>query len=200
MSEGQEALPIGIERQRPEIRVSLRGVRRLVTGRMRQGTRVLYKSDDGQLVTSERLVLRRARQAGYGCFRLRPYLWRLLPHIAPQGTDWGGLPPSRDGDEHLVTTLRKRAKLIAVLSTLSSTKLRKLATRHAGSEVDPKSPGVPDLITFKKSSTGTPYAFRFVEVKRPKEKLRAHQREEIAFMRGLGMRAGVLRLVELAPA
>jgi VRR-NUC domain len=200
MSEGQEALPAGIERQRPEIRVSLRGVRRLVTGRMRQGTRVLYKSDDGQLVTSERLVLRRARQAGYGCFRLRPYLWRLLPHLAPEGTDWGGLPPSRDGDEHLVTILRKRAKLIAVLSTLSSTKLRKLASRHAGGEVDPKSPGVPDLITFKKSPAGTPYAFRFVEVKRPKEKLRAHQRAEIAFMRGLGMRAGVLRLVEQAPA
>jgi hypothetical protein len=168
---------------------------------MKQGTRILYESDDGQLVTSERLVMRRARRAGYGCFRLRPYLWRLLPHIAPEGMDWGGLPPSRDGDERLVATLRKREKLIAVLSTLSSTKLRKLASRHAGSQVDPKSPGVPDLIAFKKSPKGAPYAFRFVEVKRPKERLGAHQEAEIAFMRGLGMRAGVLRLVEQgAPA
>jgi hypothetical protein len=197
MSEGQGAEPAGPRRERPEIRISLRGVRRLVTGRMKRGTRVLYQSDNGQLVTSERLVMRRAREAGYGCFRLRPYLWRLLPHLAPEGADWGTLPPSLDGDELLVTTLRKRPKLIEILiSSFPTTRLRRLARRHAGGDVDPKKPGVPDLLVFKKSATGTPYAFRFVEVKRPDERLRAHQGREIAFMRHLGMKAGVLRLVE----
>jgi hypothetical protein len=199
MSEGQESAPLVAAQELPEIGISLKGVKRTVRGRMKRGTRILYQSESGQLVTSERLVLKRARKAGYGCFRLRPYLWRLLPHLAPDGTDWGGLPPSLEGDELLVTTLRHRPKLVEVLrSSFSKSRLRSLARRHAGSDVDPKRPGVPDLLVFKKTSEGRPYAFRFVEVKRPREKVRPHQKAEIAFMRRLGMKAGVLRLIERA--
>jgi VRR-NUC domain len=201
MSEDQRPGPVGARRQDAEIRISLRGVQRLVTGGMKRGTRIVFQSDDGKLVTSERLVMRRARKAGYGCFRLRPYLWRLLPRLAPASADWGNVPPSLDGDERLVTTLQKRPKLIEVLfSSFSIERLRRLARRHAGGDVDPRHPGVPDLLVFKKSPAGTPYAFRFIEVKRPKERLRAHQSAEIAFMRKLGMRAGVLRLVEQTPS
>jgi len=39
-------------------------------------------------------------------------------------------------------------------------------------------------------------AIRFVEVKRPRERLAAHQAREIAFMRRLKIRAGVVRLTE----
>jgi hypothetical protein len=181
----------------PAIGIALKGVRRAVTGRMKRGKRVLYQSESGQLVTSERLVMRRARKAGYGCFRLRPYLWRLLPYLAPEGTDWGALPASLEGDDLLVTTLRKRPNLLEVLrSSFSITRLRRLTRRHAGTDVDPRKPGVPDLLVFKKTSKGTPHGFRFVEVKRPKERIAAHQRAEIAFLRQLGMRAGVLRLIE----
>ena len=197
MSEGQAPEPRVARPESAEIGISLKGVRRTVTGRMKRGPRVVYQCDSGRLVTSERLVLKRARKAGYGCFRLRPYLWRLLPHLAPAGTDWGSIPPSLEGDELLVTTLRQRPKLVEVLRTsFSISRLRRLAHRHAGADVDPKRPGVPDLLVFKRTSKGTPYAFRFVEVKRPKEKLAPHQRAEIAFMRELGMKAGVLRLIE----
>jgi VRR-NUC domain-containing protein len=195
MSDGQGAERPRPGRQKPEIRISLRGVRRLATGETKKGDRIVYPLPDGRLVTSERLVLTRARKAGYGCFRLRPYLWRLLPHLAPAGTDWGTLPPSLDGDDVLVAMLRNRPHLIEVLSTLPTGRLKRLARRHAGRDVDPKRPGVPDLLVYKKSPKG-PHAFRFVEVKRPHERLLAHQGAEIAFMRHLGMRAGVLRLVE----
>jgi hypothetical protein len=197
MDEAQDAELHVAGRGLPAIGIALRGVQRTVTGRMKRGKRVVYPTASGQLVTSERLVMKRARQAGYGCFRLRPYLWRLLPHLAPEGTNWGSIPAALAGDELLVTTLRQRPNLLEVLrSSFSITRLRRLASRHGGADVDPKKPGVPDLLVFKKTSKGTPYGFRFVEVKRPKEKLAPHQRAEIAFLRQLGMKAGVLRLVE----
>jgi hypothetical protein len=41
------------------------------------------------------------------------------------------------------------------------------------------------------------HRFLFVEVKRPDEHLMAHQAAELAFMRSLGLEAGVYRLREV---
>jgi hypothetical protein len=181
---------------REEFGIILRRVRRVATGRIRRGTRVLFRCHDGRLVTSERLILRHARQAKYGAYRLPPYLWRLLPHVAPPGVDWGPLPPMLDGDEIRLSLLRRRGALLGTVTHLPSSRLRQLAIRHSGPDVNPRRPGVPDLLVFKTTQRGKPYGFRFVEVKRANERLGRHQHAEISSMRSLGFKAGVLRLIE----
>jgi len=91
---------------------------------------------------------------------------------------------------------RRKALIAAVLGAVSPGRLVALCARHAGPEVDPRRPGVPDLFAFRRRTNGGPMAIRFVEVKRPRERLAAHQAREIAFMRRLKIRAGVVRLTE----
>jgi hypothetical protein len=84
-----------------------------------------------------------------------------------------------------------------LLLALSADRVAALVARHAeGIEVNPKEPGVPDLFLFRGRTDGVPWGIRFVEVKRPKEKLSRHQEAEIRFLRGLKLRAGVVRLIE----
>lgn len=59
--------------------------------------------------------------------------------------------------------------------------------------------GVPDLFLYAVKSTSGDYGVaRFVEVKRPRERLSAAQFDELEFMRSLGLPARVLRLQERA--
>ena len=60
--------------------IVLRGVRRVVTGRLRNGRRVTY--DDGdQRGTSDGSCFRRSRRAGYFGYRLPPWIWRALVRV-----------------------------------------------------------------------------------------------------------------------
>ena len=177
--------------------VTVKGVSRRVRGRERVGTRVTYEDLAGR-GTSERVVLRRCRRAGYGCYRLRPSVWRTLARIEelrvrepgmPMATILerlaaeGALPPSKPLVEDLLAGVPAR-------------RLAALMKRHTGGDVDPARPGVPDLFVFKRRPDGRPMAIRFVEVKRPGERVMPHQLAEIAFMRSLHLKAGVLRLIE----
>jgi hypothetical protein len=59
---------------------------------------------------------------------------------------------------------------------------------------DPKSPGLPDLFLYRLDRDGKVFGGIFAEVKRPEERLLPSQREELAFLRELGFKAGVVRL------
>ncbi len=96
--------------------------------------------------------------------------------------------------DRLAPLERPRSGLVRALRALPPRRLDQLIDRHANGAVDPRKPGVPDLAVYKQGSR--PCAFRFVEVKRPDERLLPHQAAEIRFMRSIGLRAGVFRLKE----
>ena len=57
--------------------------------------------------------------------------------------------------------------------------------------------GIPDLFLYAiRTETGLPSIARFVEVKKPEEQVSQAQIDEIGFLRGLGLHARVLRLIE----
>jgi hypothetical protein len=64
------------------------------------------------------------------------------------------------------------------------------------------SPGVPDLFLYIVRVDGTPFGGRFVEVKRKnrrtgyREAVSPAQASEILFLRSLGLKAGVVHLLE----
>ena len=193
----EEAEGVGPLRPR-EQGVALRGVSRVVARVKSAGHRVEYRMRDGGTVAPERVVLMRCRAVGYACFRIPPYLWRLLPQVVGEPALAEYRQPMSAEDVTSVERLRRRKALIeAVLAAVSPRRLAELCARHAGNEVDPRHPGIPDLMVFKRARNGRPMGLRFAEVKRPAERLKAHQREEIAFMRQIGIRAGVFRFIEL---
>jgi len=100
--------------------------------------------------------------------------------------------------ERLPKRERPRADLVNLLRALPQRRLQALMRRHTSGDVNPRKPGVPDLVVYKTTPDGRPFAFRFVEVKRPNERLLPHQSAEIRFMRSIGMRAGVFRLKEVS--
>jgi hypothetical protein len=75
--------------------------------------------------------------------------------------------------------------------------IRQIIKRHLDPErVNPRRPGVPDLFLWAVDRRGRLCPPRFVEVKRPDERLCGHQKKEIEFLRSLGLEAGVFRLQE----
>jgi hypothetical protein len=74
--------------------------------------------------------------------------------------------------------------------------LQILLDKHNSKEHEGKS-GVPDLFLYAINvQTGTPSIARFVEVKKPKERVSQDQKDEIALLNSLGLHARVMRLVE----
>jgi hypothetical protein len=182
--------------RRDEQGIRLKGVNRSVTGRTSVGPRVHYAMARGGGGIVEKVILERARAAGYRGFRLSPYVWRVLPHLIDDQPLANLRVALDDRDLASLARLRKKRKLItALLAHIPLRQLVALVTRHVDPSFDGRRPGVPDLLILKDVGAGH-VAVRFVEVKRPKEALKAHQRTEIAFMRSLGMRAGVLRVRE----
>ena len=177
--------------------VVVKGVRRLVRGRERAGTRVTYE-DEGRRGTSERVVLRRCRKAGYGSYRLPPSLWRSLARIGELRAQEPGMPMETILERLAAEGALPPSKPLVedLLAGVSARRLSALMERHTGGAVDPARPGVPDLFVFKRRPDGRPMAIRFVEVKRPRERVMPHQLAEIAFMKSLHLKAGVLRLIE----
>ena len=159
--------------------VTLKGVPRTVTGREKRGTRVTYLLD-GKPRSTERIVVMRCRKAGYEAYRLPPAIWRKLGQTDPLGK----------ADARVAEILR---------SVLLPQRLQALVHRHTSGAVDAARPGTPDLVVFRRRPDATPYALRFVEIKRGgrnSERLMPHQLEELRFLGSLGFKAGVLRLEE----
>jgi hypothetical protein len=74
--------------------------------------------------------------------------------------------------------------------------LEVLLTKHSSHEHAGKS-GVPDLFLYAVNNlTGKPSIARFVEVKKPKEKVSDEQKLEIALLNSMGLHARVIRLIE----
>ena len=84
----------------------------------------------------------------------------------------------------------KRVRLVC-----GAERLEQVLMRHTSVEGgDPF--GTPDLFLFACDRTGNYSIARFVEVKRPDEKLKPTQRPEIEFLNHLGLKARVVRLIE----
>jgi hypothetical protein len=180
-----------------DLGITLRPVGRVVRGRQNIRGRVRY---GGRI--PEQVILEGWHKAGFGGFRLPPYIWRVLGHVP-------GLRRGMTLEQVKITLDRKRqeggeiAKLLPraqliwdLMLAITPRRLAALVARHSGSDVDQSRPGVPDLFLFKRRSTGVPYGVRFVEVKRPGEAVAPGQIAEIRFLRELGFKAGVVRLIE----
>jgi hypothetical protein len=110
---------------------------------------------------------------------------RAIDRLDAEPLDPGLRYPTIDALRHMVAHLERRRALEALL------------TRHER-DVDRTSPGIPDLFLYSLEADGRLASARFVEVKRPGERLLPAQVSELKFLKGLGLRAGVVRL-QLSP-
>jgi hypothetical protein len=199
----REARPV--HRQPREQGITL-GISRSVTSVIEGGHRVRYP-EDGVWVIPETLVLRRWRRktttAKETCcgFRLPPQTWHVAALCGGQEF-WRGATVT-DVEAALVRVKRLDRTLRAPTAP-NLLLLVKYVDTHQGALLallDQHrnrllSPGVPDLFLFRRISDGRVSAGRFVEVKKPEEAISDTQFREIAFLRRLTLKAGVVRLVE----
>jgi hypothetical protein len=153
-------------------------IRPYVRNREKVRNRVTYSlQEDGsgeERGVSERVVLTRWKkrvhdQYRFAGFRLRPNFWR---------------EQAVAGNAHFET----------ILKAIGQGKVDSLIARHRAQGTE-RQFGVPDLFLYAVDrKTGAISHVRFVEVKRPDEKIRPDQHEEIVFLLGLKLRAGVFRL------
>jgi hypothetical protein len=206
------------ERQR-SLRIS-----RVVRNRSTEGNRVYYDLDApgtpateaiGDRGVPEKVVLvrwRRRTRPGriYAGVRLQPTIWRALPvALGADVARWRRLTVdeieqaiaaargrlSTAGREGKPLRLPAATAVHALITVLGTAILKKLVSRHADPARHAK-PGVPDLFLYAMREDGRIESPRFVEVKKPEEKLYPHQAEELAFLTGLGLDARVLRLLD----
>jgi hypothetical protein len=196
----------------PDSKPSLR-ISHIVYGRKREGNRVLYLVDPlgDEFAIPEKVVLNRWRKrkhpnASFSGARLGPHLWRALAFAL--GSDCSAWPSKmteaimdqacediRAGDQPraYLQSLPSLSTLEALWAICGQARLQKLVDHHT----DPNIFGVPDLFLFaREHKTQKPYMGRFVEVKKPEERISPGQREEIAFMNDLGLHARLIRLIE----
>lgn len=95
---------------------------------------------------------------------------------------------------HLALPSAKTLK--AICSVCGHKRLQVLLDKHNSKEHQGKS-GVPDLFLYATHMrTGKPSIARFVEVKKPDEKVSQDQKDEITLLNSMGLHARVIRLVE----
>ena len=186
----------------------------IVYGRENTGQRVTYlvdsKGDGTDREIAEGVVLRRWRArktAGhrFGGDRMAPSTWRALPRVL--GHDVSRWPALTEAE---ITARKEQAlpelnallidvpapnAIVALIAVCGVDRLHQLVARHD----DPArkdSPGVPDLFLFAWALDGRRVLGRFVEVKKPEERLLSSQVAELAFLNELGLKARELRLIE----
>lgn len=187
----------------------------IVRGRENRRGRVLYFIDaagkDASKAIGEQVVLRRWRareMAGhtFGGMRLSPTVWRAIdaafknPARICRTTDSDTLSlmleklrPSLRAEDLKLPSARS---LAALLEYVGAERLDRLVQRHR-SFLKSRQSGVPDLFLYARKLDSGKVAFaRFVEVKRPGERLSTDQMEEQTFLESLGLIAGTLRLIE----
>ena len=202
----RESAPVHVE-----FGISL-GIPRIAPSRKNVDGRVRYFDErTGKWVIPEELVLgrwrckkTRARVVFKGA-RLPPGTWQAVLQCLARGVgihettpaalqsalgqidaERGGAPPLRRPNIECLLAMGAYLK--------RRNALREILMRHLN--VDPSSPGIPNLFLYRLEPDGRVTGARFVEVKRPKEPLLKSQIDELRFLRGLGLKAGVVRLVE----
>lgn len=201
----------------PSLRIA-----RVVYGKERRGNRLLYllaaSPAPGPKGIAEKVVLYRWCQRALSGYtfkgvRLPPSLWRaMVDALGKRVSTWDRLSPSEikarveawrsdyqrrrarhgrtPGFEHL--RLPHADAVVALIRACGASRLNKVVNRHTAATVH----GVPDLFLFAVTTTGDIRAARFVEVKRPKERVSDAQRSEIDFLVSIGLKARVLQLIE----
>jgi len=188
----------------------------IVYGRENTDGRVTYlldpKGQGTEREIPEGVVLRRWRArkvAGYrfGGDRLPPSTFRALPFVLGEDVAaWAGLSEPAIAERQVAATERLKADhlnmpaanaILAIIAHCGVGRLQQLVERHANPDRW-ASPGVPDLFLYAWEVETRRVIGRFVEVKRPKkdERLSRSQVAELAFLRGLGLKARELRLIE----
>ena len=202
------------EPRAPALRIS-----HFVWGRENREGRVFYLVDPGgeslQKDIPEEVVLWRWRHrknpAGYrfGGDRLSPNVWRAMAVAFPDGSGISAdatLENLRDAAEAVRTELRTRHYslpsaecLQAMFRGIGPERIKDLIARHTSpSRADRY--GTPDLFLYMTPITPSKAPFiRFVEVKKPRERVRPDQWEEIDYLMSIGIPARVLRLIEREP-
>ena len=199
-----------IDQKKPSLRIS-----NIVYGREKVGTRVLYLVDQKgkgiEKKNAEVVILYRWRkkvEKGYSFsgVKLNPKIWRqLLQLLDSDVKNWAKL-----SSEDIQTIFQKKLDymrehkikvpsyniLFGLFQICGATKLQKILSRHNDPERE-KNFGTPDLFLFYTNTlTKKPGKGVFVEVKKPEEPLSQDQREEIAFLKSIGLQARILRLME----
>ena len=96
---------------------------------------------------------------------------------------------------HLELPAAKTLK--ALCNVCGPERMQVLLDKHNSNEHQGKS-GVPDLFLYATHiQTGKPSIARFVEVKKPHEKVSQDQKDEIKLLNSMGLHARVIRLNEL---
>jgi hypothetical protein len=167
---------------------------------------------DGRALIVEDLVLRRWRQRRradetfHGC-RLPPRTWDVARECLANGFCLG---PEDDVDgfqrqaakvrsEHPLWKHPSATHFLVILRFLNERGVLQQVLDHSREFA---SPGLPDLVLYRRRGHGQHYGFIFVEVKRTvgrwREPLSPAQRAELQFLRSLGLKAGVVRVIERA--
>lgn len=199
------------EPRAPALRIS-----HIVSGREHRRGKVYYFLDPDCKSSAkgipERVALwrwrRRKRPEGYhfGGDRLSPNVWRAMAVAFPDGRGISAdatLENLSDAVEAVRAELRARhyslpstACLQAMFRGIGPERVKRLIERH-GSPERAERYGTPDLFLYMTPTTPSrPPVIRFVEVKKPHERVRPDQWEEIDFLNAIGIPARVLRLVE----
>lgn len=196
--------------KKPSLRIS-----HIVYGRQSKGNRVQYlldpKGEGSQSAIPEEVVLHRWRHRKFEGFtfsgaRLSPSIWRALPTALDGGpSKWVKLSEmeiQQEVERWRVSTKRQFESLPssntlrALIQVCGAERLKKLIARH-NDPARSKRFGTPDLFLFAvENASGRTVIYRFVEVKKPDERIKPDQREEIAYLQSLELQARVLRLEE----
>ena len=198
----------------PPLRIS-----NIVHGRRKVENRVEYLLDRtgknrADYDIPEQIVLKRWRARkhkdyDFGGMRLSPNIWRSIKLVL--GEDCTRISKMSDSEindsyqnisgEFTTANYKKVAgeNILKLIEGIGLVKFQKLMVRHN----DPDRSdiyGTPDLYLWATSKAKKTIKFiRFVEVKRPTESLKAHQKAEIGFLNDeLNLKARVLRLKEVS--
>jgi hypothetical protein len=198
--------------------VILRISRTVTRGPSRTGdrrARFQYRND---CLLGEDIVLRRWRERSqspramalretFDGFRLKPGTWRALQACRSAGlrldrpVNLDDLTLHLEAARVLDRDLRapQAGKFVPLITYLQS---RKLLAKVVNRPRIKENPGLPDLFLYRRAADGSVYGSKFLEVKlripakHYIERVSAEQAAEIAFLRSLGLKAGVVYLVQ----
>jgi len=200
------------ELKKPALRLSL-----IVYGRESVGTRVKYLLDtkgqgDKREIPENIVLIRWRRKVAKGYTfsgdRLGPNVWRGLAIALGSEPSAAWLKWSEDYVSTQIHAARDRmgvykssvpsaSAVHALIRVCGIDRLRSIFSRH----LDPNRSGIygtPDLFLYARDAKGNACMGRFVEVKRPDERFKKGQLEEIRFLQSLGLHTRVARLIELS--
>lgn len=191
------------------------GISKTVHGRKRPDGRVRYlidpKGKGEKEGIPEQVVLKRWRKRTmkghtFGGVRLSPTIWRAIGLVFGQDarqiislSEEEVVQTITANRDHLKSAHLKLPATDAVyimIHSLGVRRLEKILHRHLIEDGGRKS-GTPDLFLYQfNTKTNRANSFVFVEVKKPEEPLKPHQRAELEFLQQIGAPAREFRLMQ----